>query len=117
MEQAATSWIGRVADSERIEAQRRRIAVVIVHLRHHAIIPTGRITAGADRFGFGLGRGCAAGGGIREDAERRFLHRLYLTADEEHADAVEDRLALLDLAAAQRKIGRASCRERVCQYV
>src|SRR3546814_19850595 len=86
MRHAATSAIARVADIERIEAHRRRIAVVIVHLRHHAIIPTGRITAGADRLGFGLGRGCAAGGGLREDAERRFLQRIYFTAAATHPD-------------------------------
>src|SRR3546814_13768902 len=74
MRHAATSAIARVADIERTEAHRRRTAVVIVHLRHHALIPTGRITARAARFAFGHGRSAAEPRGGKEGVSTcRFL--------------------------------------------
>src|SRR3546814_14997780 len=82
--------------------------------------------------GFGEGDRSLHGGGVEDLADqddiRRFAHRVFQRAVE--GVSVEPHLALVDdrflvlvqefdrlLAGEDMQIGRASCRERVCQYV
>src|SRR3546814_13135323 len=64
-------------------------------------------------FGFGFGKRCGGGGAQSQAFEQELVLRGLRVAGGKQPVAIENRIGARHKA----QIGRASCRERVCQYV